>query len=244
MTDKDFKPPSLTRPTWEVYLQRTLAIVFLPITATILVSVIIALVATLGQRTGLIYMRTESLFLGFIPFTVAVTIALIVQWTVSKKAALRVFYIALIGLLALVGTAAVFETINTKPIASAASEFRELPGLTREFGNNGDKFSPAPSGFIPCIDIMGEGCPNIARTWVAAPDRDLTVGDLRKVLDDSGWTDVKIREDTCDLRDRQNGSYPDCIAEGMVGDYKATVRIVKIQTWELRMYLRLPTNVR
>lgn len=242
MVGKDFKPPRLTRPTWVVYLQRTLAILFLPLTAAILISVVIGVVATLGQRAGLIYMGTEALFLGLIPFTVAATIALVIKWTVSKKAALRVFYIALTGLMVFVGTAAVFETINTKPIASAASEFRELPGLTRELGNNGDKFSPAP-GFIPCIDIMGEGCPNITRTWLAAPGQELTVQDLQKVLDDSGWKGVKIKADDCDMTD--DAYYPGCTAEGMVGDYKVTVRIVKISDhWELRMYLRLPTNVR
>jgi hypothetical protein len=40
-------------------------------------------------------------------------------------------------------------------------------------------------------------------------------------------------------------SKPTCSAEGMVGDYKATVRIVNVYDhWELRMYLRLPANVR
>jgi hypothetical protein len=90
---------------------------------------------------------------------------------------------------------------------------------------------------------MGEGCPNIMRTWDAAPDRELTVADLQKIIADSGWKDVKIKENDCSISEKNN-DYPHCIAEGMVGNYKATVRIYKIHVWELEMYLRLPTNAR
>jgi hypothetical protein len=226
------------------FLLRILAFVVLPLLTTIVITMATSAIGIWGQSIGLFYMRSEAILFTFIPLLVAISIALILKWTKSKKAALRLFSIAVIGFLAIVGTAAVFETTNTKPIVSVASTFKELPGLDRQIGTNGDKFSPAPSGFMPCIDIMGEGCPNITRTWVAPLERNLTVADLQKVLDDSGWKDVKIQQDLCDMTDRQNGSYPGCTAEGMVGDYKATVRIVKIQHWELRMYLRLPTNVR
>lgn len=225
-------------------LLRILAVIFLPITAAILVAVAMSFVGNWGQSNGLFYMRTESFVFGCIPFMIAILSALIARWTGSKKKAFRIFYIAVIGIFAFVGTATVFETIHTKPIVSAASTFKELPGLTREMKNNGDKFSPAPSGFVPCIDVMAEGCPSISRTWIANSGQELTISDLKKVLDDSGWTDVKIQNDKCDMTDHGNGIPPGCTAEGMVGDYKATVRLVKIQDWELRMYLRLPTNVR
>lgn len=227
-----------------MYLLRALAVLFLPLIATIVVIVIIVFIGSWGLSSGLFYMRSEAIFLGALPFMGAVLAAVLVKIMGSKKKALRVFYIAVIAFFAFVGTATVVETINTKPIVAAASTFKELPGLTREMGNNGDKFSPA-EGFIPCIDIMGEGCPNISRTWIAAPERELTVDDLQKVLDGSGWKDVKIQKDSCDMEDREYNNYPGCTAEGMVWGYKATVRIVKIvDHWELRMYLRLPTNVR
>lgn len=225
------------------FLLRIISFVVLPLLTTIAITMAAFAIGIWGQSIGIFYMRGEAIFFGFVPLLVVISIALILKWTVSTKAALRLFSIAFIGFLAFVGTAAVFETTNTKPIVSVASTFRELPGLTREMENNGDKFSPAPSGFIPCIDIMGEGCPNVTRTWLASPERELSVGDLQKVLDDSGWMDVKIQKDKCDMA--ETADYPGCTAEGMVGDYKATVRIVKVSDrWELRMYLRLPTNVR
>lgn len=209
---------------------------------TVAVVTVIGFIADWGLRNDFFYMRLESLLLATLPFMGAVLAAVLVKIMASRKAALRVFCIAVIVLFAFVGTATVVETINTKPIVSAASTFKE-PGLTREMGNNGDKFSPA-EGFIPCIDIMGEGCPNITRTWIAAPDRELDVQDLQKVLDDSGWSDVKISNSHyCDMSDE--GRDPYCEAEGMVGQYKATVSIIKIvDHWEIRMYLRLPTNAR
>lgn len=228
-----------------VFIRRALAVIFLPLLACIALAALVFSVAYLGQKTGLLYMRTESLGFSLIPFGLAVLAALAVNWIISKKAAMRVLSVAAIVIFAFIGTAAVFETINTKPIAAAAKTFKEIPNMTRERGNNGDKFSPAPSGFLPCIDFMGEGCPNITRTWLAPADRDLTMDDLQKSIDDSGWTDVKIRQDLCHIKERNNGSIPDCTADGMVGAYKATVRILKISDhWEQRMYLRLPTNVR
>lgn len=225
------------------FLLRILAFVFLPILTTIAITMAASAIGVWGQSIGLFYMRGEAIFFSFVPLLVVLSIALVLKWTKSTKAALRLFGIAVIGFFALVGTAAVFETTNTKPIVSAASTFKELPGLTREMENNGDKFSPAPSGFIPCIDIMGEGCPNVTRTWLANSGQELTVADLEKVLSDSGWADVKIQKDKCDMS--ATTSYPGCTAEGMVGNYKATVRILKSSDhWELRMYLRLPTNIR
>lgn len=237
MKKEELSPPTL-------YFLRALAVLFLSLIATVVVIVIMGLIGDLGFISGLFYMRSEAALLGALPFMGAVLAAVIVKIMGSKKAALRVFYTALIAFFAFVGITTVFETLNTKPIVAAASTFKELPGLTREMENNGDKFSPAPSGFIPCIDIMGEGCPNITRTWLAAPDRELTVADLQKVLDNSGWKDVKIKTNECDTYGLKNESYHYCVAEGMVGDYKATVRIDKINVWELEMYLRLPTNVR
>lgn len=228
-----------------VFIRRALAVLFLPFLACILLAVLVFSVADLGLKTGLLYMRTESLGFSLIPFALAVLAALAVKWIVSKKAAMRVLSIAVIVVFAFIGTAAVFENNKTKPIVSAASTFKELPGLTREIGTNGDKFSAASSGFLPCIDFMGFGCPNITRTWLAAPERNLTVADLQKTLGDSGWKDVKIQQNDCNMSEVDYNSYPGCSAEGMVGAYKATVRIVKISDhWELRMYLRLPTNAR
>lgn len=227
------------------FLLRILAFVVLPILTTIAITMAASAIGVWGQSIGLFYMRGEAIFFSFVPLLVVLSIALILKWTKSTKTALRLSGVAVIGFIALVGTAAAFETTNTKPIAAAASTFKELPGLIREMENNGDKFSPAPSGFIPCVDIMGEGCPNVTRTWKATNGQALTTGDLQKVLDDSGWQDVKILSDKCDMTERQNGSGPDCSAEGIVGDYKATVRILKSSDhWELRMYLRLPTNIR
>lgn len=223
---------------------RFVALIFLPIFVSILFATIVVLIGSIGLSADLFYMRGESVLLSLLPLSVAVLVALIVKWTISKKIALVILCITVVGAFVFIGTVAVSETRNTKPMVTAANSFKELPGLTREVKTNGDKFSPAPSGFIPCIDFMSESCPNITRTWDAAPDRELTVADLQKVLDDSGWKDVKIQNDECDMAGHGNGFYPKCIAGGMVGSYKATVRIDKIQHWELEMHLRLPTSAR
>lgn len=227
------------------YLLRVLAVLFLPLTVTLAFSTVVALIQIWGQNTGILYMRLEPLLFAFIPLLILLTVALILKWTRSTKAALRLFAIGSVLFFTFVGTAGLFETIKTKPIVAAASTFRELPGLTREIGTNGDKFSPATSGFVPCIDFIGFGCPNITRTWDS--ERELTLDDLQKILDDSGWKDVKIQHDQCHMVDLSyKDLLPECRAEGLVGDYKATVSIRKTYDghWELNMYLRLPTNAR
>ncbi|HSN37187.1 MAG TPA: hypothetical protein VLT34_12630 [Arthrobacter sp.] len=230
-------------PRWALITCRALAVLTLPIAVIAAVAAVSAFAFSWGLDRDLFYMRTEATLISFIPLFFVVIISLFLRWFGSRKVAFRLMGFSLAALVLFVGTAATFETINTRPIVAAASTFEVPAGLIRQLGTNGDGFSAAP-GFVPCVDIMGQGCPNVRRTWDAPADKELTAAYLQDVLEDSGWTKVKIQPGECDLRDSENGRYPSCLAEGPLGSYKATVQMVKINNWELRMYLRPAGNVR
>ena len=230
-------------PPWALITLRVLAVLTLPVAAVVAVATVSAFAYSWGLEHETFYMRTESTLITFIPLFIVVTVSLFVRWFGSRKVAFRLLVFSLASLVLFVGTAAVFETINTRPIVAAASTFKEPPDLTRQLGTNGDSFSAAP-GFVPCVNFMGEGCPHVKRTWDAPPDYEFTDAGLQDVLDASGWSTVRIQPGDCDLRDSGNGASPSCAAEGLVDGYKATVRIVKINNWELRLYLRPVGNIR
>ena len=234
---------SRSLPPWALITLRVLAVLTLPLAAVMAVATVSAFVYSWGLEHESFYMRTESTLITLIPLFIVVTVSLFVRWFGPRKVPFRLLGFSLASLVLFVGTTAIFETMNTRPIVAAASTFKEPPGLTLQRGSNGDSFSAAP-GFVPCVNFMGEGCPHIKRSWDAPPDNEFTAAGLQDVLDASGWSTVRIQPADCDLRDRGNGASPSCAAEGLVDGYKATVRIVKLDNWELRIYLRPVNNIR
>lgn len=228
-------------PRWLFYALHTIAAIVIPVIVFIIVILIISTVAVIGESQGLLYMRTEAMTFAFMPFCAGVMVTLLAYWSEKKRRAFKILGITVAATVIFIGVAGTLETIKTKPIVAAAASFKEPTGMVKEVSKEENKISAATSGFLMCIEDREDGCPHIVRTWNAAPGQELTRDDLQKALDNSGWAEVKIQEEDCDLFEKENGSYPDCVAEGMVGDYETTVGITKTSDqWELRLYVREP----
>lgn len=223
---------------WIIAL-RVLIFILTPVLLLMLLALVGSSIEALSEKTGAVYMRAEPLLFAYIPLVIVSWIVLANRWSGAKKLARKITVISTVVVVGFLGLTTTLETINTKPIADAAESFKVPSEYQRITSGNSDKFSPAPSGIIPCVDFMGEGCPNISRTWRVPEDNIPSDVQMKNILDDSGWMNVKKIADN-PYAGKSMYLYE---AEGMVNGYKATVSIVELydHRYELRMYLR-PAN--
>lgn len=222
---------------WRTAL-RVLFFIFTPIVVIVGVFIIGMGLETLSKETHLFYQRTEPMLLTIIPLILVFWIALVNSWSGKKVLARKIVGISLAIVIAFLGLTTTLETVNTKPIVAAAESFKVPSEYQRITSGNSDKFAPAPSGIVPCVDFMGEGCPHISRTW-RLPENIPSDAQIQRILDESGWVNVKKIPDS-PFAGKSSYLYE---AEGMVNGYKATVSIVELydHRYEMRMYLR-PAN--
>lgn len=224
------EPPSVLR-----IVLRLIGCLFLPFLVLIVFSIIGSGLEELSRNTNVFYMRVEPMLFAIMPLTIALWIALAHKWSNRKATAKKITIISLISVVAFLGLTTALETVNTKPIVAAAASFKVPSGYVPVTIGNADKFTPAPSSIVPCIDFMGEGCPNISKTWDIPTETVPTDKEMQRILDTSGWQTVKKIPDNPFAG---KSVYP-YEAEGTVNGYKATVTVVELNdTYQLRMYLR------
>lgn len=184
----------------------------------------------------------ETCIVASLVLAIAAVAILCATWAKAKTVAKRIAVWTLIGAGLFVGISGAVETAEGERLAAVADSFVPPAGLEREYEMNADEFMVSPA-FVPCFDLMGEGCPHINRTWTADS---LDRKDLEKSLSESGWSNVRIDENDCDLTDGDFKASSRCDAYGMVGEYKTDVSIMEITEgkWQMRIYLRSPENVR
>lgn len=241
MEDSVAKPVS----GWIVLL-RVLLFLFTP---AIILTIFIFMglgIEQISKTTHAIYQRTEPSLMVVIPLTICLWLSLMRRWFDRKRLARNIAIVSCMAAVAFLALTTTLETINTKPIVAAADSFKVPSNYQRVLEDNSDKFSPATSGLAPCIDIMGEGCPHIVRTWQFTSSTPPTENDLQNIVDSNGWTNVKIKHG--DLFSASANKPHDAVAEGMVGEYKASVRLIEDtyshDQFNVIMYLRPPNGPR
>lgn len=226
-------------PKGMIYTLRTLGAIALPFAVLFAAACIFFGAASIASKIGW-FLDGEAVFFGIFPLIIVFWIALGLRWLDKKQAAKKLVGISLILFTLVFAASSVVSTIKTKPILTIAESFAVPDDMMRKMTDNADSFSPA-LGLFPCVDLQATGCPQVKRGWVADEGKELSRADLEKIIEDSGWSDVRIQEDDCNLTNDKGGRYISCYAEGIVDDYKATVGITKVSDqWELRLYVREP----
>lgn len=224
------------------YTARTLMILIVPVGVFLSVLFLGAGIDTFGKETGAVYISVGTyLAAAFVLMGISI-FSLSAMWLGTLKLAKRTVLWGLGASFVFLAVSGVIETAEGKKILAAAGSFKPPAGLEREYKMNADEFVVAPA-LVPCWDLMGEGCPHINRAWNAEK---LTREDLEKALTDSGWDNVKIDESSCDLTENDFGPSPRCDASGIVSGYKTDVNVLELSEgrWQIRIYLRSPTNLR
>lgn len=224
-------------PKGMLYTLRGLGIVSLPFAVMALAALIFWPLATLAAKMN-VFLDGEAVFMGVFPLIIVLWVSLGLKWSGKKQVAKKLVAASLVIFTLVFAASSAASTFNTKPIMNVAAGFEVPADMTRKMTENSDSFSPA-LGLFPCVNLEATGCPHIKRGWVADEGKELGKADLVKIIEDSGWSDVKIQEDNCNLTNDKGGRYISCYAEGIVDDYKATVGITKVSDeWELRLYVR------
>lgn len=219
---------------WIIAL-RIMLFILTPVVLLVLLAFIGSSIEAISEKTGAVYMRAEPILFIYIPLVVVAWIVLANRWSGAKKLAREIAVISTVITVGFLGFTTTLETINTKPIAYTADSFKVPSGYERIYEGNENQLNPAPSGIIPCIDIMGNGCPHVNRAWLIPQNEVLTDKQINKILQDSGWTDVK----PLPADPTAGASKIIYEANGNVNGYKASVSIVELYNGNaLRIYLR------
>lgn len=220
------------------YTLRTLGVIGLPVIVLITVFFGFWGLYFLTENTG-IYLDGEAIFFTVFPLIIVFWVALGFKWTGKPKTAKKITIISLAIFTLVFAASSAVSTINTKPLLETVSSFSVPAGATEDPETNASSFTPA-RGFFPCIDLQATGCPQFKKGWLIPEGESMTRDKFERIIEASGWTNVKVQEDTCRFSPIQGSQFVGCRAEGLVGEYKATVRtdLDYKDRWSVGIYLR------